>query len=126
MTTKDTMPAGVYYIGDLCYVMSAEWDEVCDKTIPKGDVLNGKFTLDDGRTFTMYSTMYGDGGYLANNGYTVDVDAGVIGCIAVKDITDKDARMELGMIVEFDKPFKCGCTPRGLISFGGIKIKTNF
>ena len=25
-----TFPAGEYYIGDLCYVMHAEWGEVCD------------------------------------------------------------------------------------------------
>lgn len=25
-----TMPAGRYYIGDLCYVMHDEWDEFCD------------------------------------------------------------------------------------------------
>ena len=24
-----TMKAGTYYIGDLCYVMHKEWDEVC-------------------------------------------------------------------------------------------------
>ena len=25
-----TFPAGEYYIGDLCYVMHAEWGEVCN------------------------------------------------------------------------------------------------
>ena len=29
-----TMPAGKYYIGDLCYVMSdKEWEEFCSLTI---------------------------------------------------------------------------------------------
>jgi hypothetical protein len=29
-----TMPAGRYYIGDLCYVMHDEWDEACALFFP--------------------------------------------------------------------------------------------
>lgn len=29
-----TMPAGRYYVGDLCYVMDDVWDEVCDLMFP--------------------------------------------------------------------------------------------
>ena len=39
-----TMPAGRYYIGDLCYVMSdEEWDEFCSLTIKDNKCFDGEF-----------------------------------------------------------------------------------
>ena len=59
-----TMPAGRYYVGDLCYVMHDVWDEVCDLVFPyDGRGVYGKFKLKDGREFAVYSTAYGDGTY---------------------------------------------------------------
>jgi hypothetical protein len=36
-----TMPAGRYYIGDLCYVMHPEWSECCDLFFPPGSSSRG-------------------------------------------------------------------------------------
>ena len=39
-----SMPAGTYYIGDLCYVMTdAEWEQFCKITINGNKVLDGEF-----------------------------------------------------------------------------------
>jgi len=122
-----TMPAGKYYIGDLCYVMHPEWDEFCAITINGHQCLEGEFTLADGRCFATFSTAYGDGTYSSNIGTEHSVDAGLIGCILVSDIRDttydQDRIQELGAIVEFDQPFEVSAD-QGLIVFGHVKIET--
>jgi hypothetical protein len=122
-----TMPAGTYYIGDLCYVMHPEWDEFCDITIEGNNCLGGEFALKDGRKFATYSTMYGDGTYRSNIGSYHSVDAGLIGCIRIEDIRDPEATMEqmrdLGTIVEFDEPFETS-ESEGVITFGCVEIDT--
>jgi hypothetical protein len=81
------MPEGIYYIGDLCYVMDdAEWLEVCDLTIQGSRVIDGEFQLKDGRRFAMYGTAYGDGTYYDQYGHSYSVDSGSIGCIRMADI----------------------------------------
>jgi hypothetical protein len=122
-----TMPAGTYYIGDLCYVMHPEWDEFCDITIEGHRVKDGEFTLKDGRRFATYGTMYGDGQYRSNIGSYHSVDAGLIGCIRIEDIRDPEATTEqmrdLGTIVEFDEPFETS-ESEGVITFGCVEINT--
>jgi hypothetical protein len=80
------MKAGTYYVGDLCYVLHDEWDEVCELIIKDNVCLDGEFTLRDGRRFAIYGTAYGDGNYFDQNGKSYDVDAGSIGCILMNDI----------------------------------------
>ena len=57
-----SMRPGKYYVGDLCYVMDDEWDDVCSLIIQGNECVDGEFTLPDGRRFASYGTMYGDGG----------------------------------------------------------------
>lgn len=120
-----TMPAGQYYIGDLCYVMHSEWSEFCDLTIAGERCLDGEFTLKDGRRFASLRTAYGDGTYRSNIGTEHSVDAGLIGCILVSDIRDNtyDDIERLGAIVEFDQPFEVG-SDQGLLIFGHVQIET--
>ena len=123
-----TMPAGKYYIGDLCYVMHPEWDEVCDLFFPANHPprgVEGEFTLKDGRRFASFSTAYGDGTYRSNIGTSHSVDAGIIGCIRVEDIRDDqyDNIEELGAIVEFNQPFEVS-SDQGLLIFGHVQIET--
>jgi hypothetical protein len=124
------MPAGKYYIGDLCYCMHPEWREVCDLFFPanhppKG--VEGEFTLKDGRRFASFSTAYGDGTYYSNINTGHSVDAGIIGCIRVEDIRDDEADdMEtLGAIVEFSKPFEVS-SDGSLLVFGHVVIETGY
>jgi len=123
-----TMPAGKYYIGDLCYVMHPEWDECCDLFFPANHPprgVEGEFTLKDGRRFASFSTAYGDGTYRSNIGTGHCVDSGSIGCIRVEDIRDDqyDNIEELGAVVEFAQPFEVS-SDQGLLIFGHVQIET--
>lgn len=128
-----SMPAGRYYIGDLCYVMSDdEWDEFCSITIKRDECLDGEFSLRDGRRFATYGTKWGDGEYQDNYGNSYSVDAGLIGCIRVEDIrAEKYANIErLGAIHEFATDFVTGGGRgsrnwSGTIQFGRILIETD-
>ena len=107
-----TMPAGTYFIGDLCYVLNGpgEWDSVCALTINGPTLLSGEFTLPDGRRFAMYNTQYGDGLYIGSVG-RYPVDSGTIGCIKLSDIAEFDTANEndvqsFGAIVDFESDFE--------------------
>lgn len=120
-----TFPAGTYWIGDLCYVMDAEWDEVCDLTISDDnpcECVEGEFTLKDGRRFAIYNTMYGDGTYPDQYGFKYGVDSGSIGCIRVEDIRGEVS--EEGSIVVFPYQFETG-EKNGVIRIGHIEIDTD-
>ena len=128
------MPAGKYYVGDLCYVMHDEWDEACSLFFQgrKDHGCNeGEFNLRDGRRFVSYSTKWGDGSYKDQLGQVYGVDAGLIGCIKLDDIdlTCESNFIRGGQIVEFDAPFHCsgGRTREwdGIIRIGHIVIKTD-
>lgn len=121
------MPSGKYYIGDLCYVMSDDWDEVCDLTIKDCKVIEGEFQMKDGRRFALYSTKYGDGMYRSNMGTNHAVDSGTIGCILVEDIIDIpkfEVDGKLGTVVEMTRSFSTGSRD-GLIVFGDVIINTD-
>jgi hypothetical protein len=122
------MNAGVYYIGDICYVMTDdEWDEVCELTIQDNQCVSGEFTLKDGRKFAMYNTMYGDGSYYDQHGNEYSVDSGTLGCILYSDIrADKyDDIRELGTIVEITEDFTTGFNDDGVVMIGPIHIETD-
>jgi len=124
-----TMPAGRYYVGDLCYVMHNEWDEAVSLMFPdnhSGRAIDGEFVLKDGRRFANFGTSWGDGEYTSNIQTRHLVDSGSIGCIRVEDIQDDtyDNIETLGAVVEFDQPFEVS-EDSGLISFGTVEIETN-
>ena len=123
-----TMPAGRYYIGDLCYVMHPEWQECCELFFPPGAPgrgVEGEFTLKDGRRFASFGTAYGDGTYSSNMTTVHSVDSGSIGCIRVEDICDHeyDNIEELGAFVEFAEPFEVSANA-GILKFGQVEIDT--
>ena len=129
-----SMPAGKYYIGDLCYVMTdEEWKEICSITISGQKVIDGEFQLSDGRRFATYSTAFGDGVYHDQYGHSYSVDAGLIGCIKLEDIKyvdNYDQFLDIGAIMEFDNSFATSGGRgdegwKGLIQFGHVMIETN-
>ena len=131
------MPAGKYYCGDLCYVMHDEWDEVCGLFFEGRDdhgCNQGVFQLKDGRKFASFNTKWGDGGYRDQYGRSYGVDAGLIGCIAIKDINldSGDNFTGGGQVIEFDRDFEVhGGTGisrsewDGVIRIGNVTIKTD-
>jgi hypothetical protein len=120
------MKAGKYYIGDLCYVMHPEWDEFCELTTNGHNVLDGEFNLKDGRRFATFTTKWGDGTYRDEQGRSYGVDAGLIGCIAVDDITPSELEnLTDGHVVEFVQDFST-FSAGGVIRFGSVVIDTDF
>ena len=122
-----TMPAGVYYFGDLCYVMNSKWNAVCDTTI--GDTcLEGEFKLADGTAFAMYGTMYGDGEYTDQHSNHYCVDSGTLGCVLVS-ASDKSVEEiqeeKLGNVLYIDRPFRTWSDGE-IIHLAHIEINTGY
>lgn len=126
---KMTMPAGLYYIGDLCYVMNDEWDDVCSLLFAgrdDGGCNEGEFVLADGRRFAIYNTVYGDGSYRDADGNSYSVDSGSIGCIRIEDIrlTDKND-IGSGVAITFTDPFETS-GEGAVLKFGYVEIDTSY
>jgi len=122
----NTLPAGEYVICDLCYVMDEEWNEVCSLLFSKDGKRDttGIYQLEDGRRFALYGTAWGDGGYEDNEGRIYYVDAGVIGCIAKKDLHNYSGPGQGVHEVTFDEDFETGYDD-GTIFFGKVRIDTD-
>lgn len=110
------MKAGIYYVGDLCYVASREWREICDLTTSSRE---GVFALKDGRKFAMLNTMYGDGVYYDQNKKEYSVDSGTLGCMLLSEC--EPIPLDLGQEIHFKEDFEV--TKRGgVINFGDVVV----
>lgn len=122
------LPAGKYYIGDLCYVMHKEWDEVCGlffKGRTDHGCNQGEFMLADGRRFACYNTRWGDGTYFDEARNRYPVDAGCIGCILVSDISLDDVNsISSGNVHEMTRDFNSS-NEDGILTFGHVVINTD-
>ena len=119
------LKAGTYYIGDLCYVMHDRWDEFCELTCSDNNVLDGEFNLKDGTRFATFTTKWGDGTYVDEQGNEYPVDAGLIGCINVKDITPTElGNLSSGRVIEFVQDFST-FSAGGVLRFGSVVIDTD-
>lgn len=122
------MEKGTWWIGDLCYVLDNDWDEVCGLLFNKNKEskrLGGEFELEDGIKFALYSTAWGDGCYDDNKGNRYGVDAGVIGCIKVSDLYKMgESPSTLGTVHTFEEDFVTGYD-NGDIFFGSLRIETD-
>lgn len=129
------MPAGKYYVGDLCYVMTDEqWDEVCKLMFPYPDsgpnfnkAVHGFFRLNDGTEFCIYGTAYGDGVYVDGHGREYYVDSGTLGCVNTKRLKKsliKKAPTSGSHVVEMRVDFQTA-ERDGQIRFGHVLIDTS-
>lgn len=99
MTVK--FPAGIYYVGDPCYVVSYDnWDKLIAETNCFADE---EFTFKGKRCFVS-GTAYGDGRYYDYQGRGYCVDAGLIGVMPI-EVVDQDSNGG-GHVITFDKPFE--------------------
>lgn len=97
-----TVPAGTYYIGDLCYALSDDiYDNVFGGTCYESGVYEEKGT---NRVFALSATAYGDGEYPSSDGKKFSVDAGIIG-ICSASLMEKSGRG--GHIYTFETPVEC-------------------
>jgi hypothetical protein len=96
------LPAGEYYIGDLCYVLSDDvYDNVFGGTGYESGLYQEKGT---GRTFLVNGTAYGDGEYTGSDGNKFAVDAGIIGICPKSLMAKNDGG---GHMYTFRKPVDC-------------------
>jgi hypothetical protein len=109
-----TMPAGVYYVGDLSYVMQDK--QVCHAH-------TGEFQLDNGHRAAVYATVHGNGEQTDCFDNWYSVYSGTVGCMLASDIDlqDDDA---VGNIIEFTSDFETGVA-QGVVYFGNLTIDTN-
>jgi len=118
---NNQLPAGKYWIGDPCYVISGEeWSEFLDPYWAL-DGNGGVFNFEEYKVCA-FSTQYGDGCYDASDGSRLGVDAGMIGAIPMELARCGD--LGLGTEVEFDEPFKCVRDFDGRMHFGSFSVMT--
>lgn len=118
-----TMPAGSYYIGDLCYVITGDkWDEVCSLMFESDhNGRDGEYTLADGTRFAILGTAHGDGEYLDGSGHQYPVDSGTIGCVLAEKVNDK---LSGGHVLDIPHEFEAK-RDGGFLRFGWVVIDTN-
>ena len=109
---NQTLPAGEYYIGDICYALS---DDVYDNIFGGTGYYPGLFEeKGTGRFFFVNETSYGDGEYSCRySGKKFFVDAGVIGIVS-KSLMGKKGKG--GHVYTFSEPVKCSLA-NGKFSF---------
>lgn len=94
-TTKVySLPAGYYYIGDICYVLD---DDIYDNVFGGTGYKSGLYTSALGQ-FLVNGTYAGDGSYPGTDGFSYAVDAGVIGIVS-KSLIATDSN--LGKVYNF-------------------------
>ena len=89
-----SLPAGTYYIGDICYVLS---DSMYENIFGGTGYESGLYSSDIGN-FLVSGTACGDGIYTGTDGHEYMVDAGVIGIVSA-GLCDKET--DLGRIYTF-------------------------
>jgi hypothetical protein len=97
-----TLPAGKYYIGDLCYVLGDDvYAKIFGGTEYKSGIYEEKNT---GRTFLVSGTAYGDGLFVGSDFKEYTVDAGIIGICSASLMAKNDGG---GHVYTFDKEVTC-------------------
>ena len=136
MNTKDlridSIPAGVYYIGDPCYPFSSGdgWDEILEES----DYFDKPVIMYKGHAVGAFSTAYGDGSYIGNmpesRAHEFPVDSGLIGFVSINLMPpDFIARIragdeKCGVLVEFTEPWSAASWNDGMIRIGRTFIDT--
>ena len=125
MTTR--LPAGKYWIGDLCYILNEEngydWGRVARLLIVSGR--SGGIFETQGVKFYIGRTLHGDGCYYDDewdeNKY--GVDSGTIGCVLVDTVNGDWTPTQLGHVHEIKEEFEPHCD-NGLFNIGHVRIDT--
>jgi hypothetical protein len=101
------LPAGTYYIGDLCYALQ---DTIYDKVFGKDGYQSGFYQSPNG-SFLVDNTAYGDGEYPGTDKHNYCVDAGIIGIASLsacdKKNMEENGSIGGGHIYTFNDPVTC-------------------
>lgn len=124
------LPAGTYYIGDPCYVLSKEqWSEVCEAIAQVGEEQFAnqalELMIDNKFPIGIAPTLYGDGEFhiSGDKSLLIPVDSGTIGCVPIEHVQDLEEAKELGWVTEFNEPFEIRYD-EGVIRFGKEWVNT--
>ena len=135
---KNILPAGTYYIGDLCYIFDSDfdfWSDICEIYHNKcqGQTvfeykLNEPYVKDRSvAKFAMMRTKWGDGEYYGYDDNIYCVDSGTIGCVEVQDYESITGEVSstffANQLFVFDKEFEV-YSDDGILHFGHIVIDT--
>lgn len=120
--------AGVYFVGDPCYLFKESWLEFVSEVF-NSDINDGRFEY-KGFQVCVLSTAHGDGEYLDNFEREYSVDSGLIGVLPI-DLVSVDNRVTSDSlqgnphmhVVTFEYDFTCS-SENGLLKFGNIEIDT--
>ncbi len=124
------MPAGKYYVGDLCYLLP---DDIYDEYVCSFNHDDEAVEVKAGRrkAFSAFyaSTAYGDGGYSDKTGGKYSVDAGILGVvqllsadlIAAAKKLDADGHAK---VIDFPEDFRVDRDEDGTFTFGHLTIET--
>jgi hypothetical protein len=97
-----TLPAGKYYIGDLCYVLGPDvYDNIFGGTGYRSGIYEEKNT---GRAFLVSRTAYGDGLFVGSDFKEYAVDAAIIGICSASLMAKNDGG---GHVYTFDEEITC-------------------
>lgn len=116
---KYTVPAGEYYVGDLCYALPKD---IYHDVFGGEGYKSGLYTCTDGNFFMLNGTA-GDGFYRDDSGRQYDVDAGIIG-ICPKSLVDfKNAAVRGGHFHIFKEPMDVDFSRTGVFRFRSQKYQ---
>lgn len=119
--TQFILPAGVYWIGDPCYIMSDDkWQVWLDEVKEADNTMSGEV---DGLLCIGLHTEWGDGTYNDQYGNEYGVDAGMIGIIPAEGVAITD--MDSGHFFDFKTDFVVKREDKGLLVFGHVQIVTD-
>lgn len=116
--------AGIYYVGDPCYVIRGdEWEDILSHTNYFNCNTINQWGGDwKGHQMFVAGTAYGDGEYRDSEGRTYGVDAGLIGIVTYEYITDFSSIWG-GNVIEFKNDFDVDAS-EGKFTFGHLTIDT--
>lgn len=109
------LEAGIYWVGDLCYVLSDDdWYRGCEHFYSQMAL-----SLTSGGVAYMFST-YGDGNHRCSGNVSFPVDSGSIGIVSANDVTPVPGR---GIARVFSAPFVCESDyENDMLTFGDLVV----
>lgn len=125
------MPAGKYYVGDLCYLLP---DDIYEQYVGSFNHDGEAVDIKAGRrkVFSAFvaSTAYGDGGYSDNAGGEYSVDAGILGVVQLlsADLIAKAKEEDaagMAKVIDFPEDFRVNRDEDGTFTFGHLTIVTD-
>jgi hypothetical protein len=115
------LTAGTYWIGDLRYVLSDdEWESV---QYVVSDSRFGEHTLPNGKSYAIYSTVFGEGVFCDNFDREYYSATGTVGCVSTQNAV---AVPSFGNVLRFKYDFQTGYLDDAecIIFFGNVEINT--